>query len=135
METKDIQLWCILVDHQVNDLMTGPLLVDIPPGAPVATLKEKILLEMPSLQHVDASSLTVWKCPGLIISEDDKDILEARIHRLDISKEEAQRLFEVRRVSSLSMAPGEALLVQMPGTYSHSILLYLNDLPLPLCVP
>jgi len=132
METKEIQLWCILVDHQVNDLMTGPLLVDILPEAPVASLKKKILLEMPSLQYVDASSLTVWKCPGLIISEDDKDILEARIHRLEISKEEeAQRLFEVRRVSSLSMAPGEALLVQMPGTYSHSILLYLNDLPLP----
>ena len=129
----DTKLWCILIDHQ--HIMGEPFSVYISPETDVADLKEKILLKMPSLlQHVDAPSLTVWKCPGLIIPGDSKGIheLKARIHRLDLSKEEdAQRLAVVRRVSSLGVAPDEVLLVQMPGTYSHSTLLYLNDLPLP----
>ncbi len=108
----------------------------VPPEATVAELKQRIMLQKPLIQFVNHNSLVVWKCPGLNApgGGEDDDELVARIHRLNFSKkEEAQRLLPQRRVSSLtgSMPPDEILLVQMPGTYSHSTLLYSNDLPLP----
>jgi hypothetical protein len=141
METKDIQLWCILVDHEVNHIMGEAFIVDIPPEATVAEaaeLKQRIMLHKSLIQFVNHNSLVVWKCPGLNVpgGDEDDDELVARIHRLNFSKkEEAQTLLPQRRVSSFSMPSDEILLVQMPqaGTYSHhdSTLLYSNDLPLP----
>jgi len=104
----------------------------MPSDNTVANLKKKIMLKKPSIQLVDPDRLVVWKCPGLKVrgEGEDKEGFVARIHNFS-EKEEAQRLPEPRRVSSLSVPPDEILLVQMPGTYFHSILLYSNDLPLP----
>jgi len=106
--------------------------VSMPSDDTVANLKEKIMLKKPSIQHVDPDRLVVWKCPGLKFRGDheEKEEFVARIHRFKFS-EETQRLPGPRRVSSLSMPPDEMLLVQMPGMYSRSILLYSNYLPQP----
>lgn len=134
MEMTDIRLWYIVVDHELDHILGDTFRVDLPLQGTVSDLKENILLERPSLQHVEFPDLLVWMCPGLNFPGDDEDDEElmARIRRIDLSnKEEAQKLHSQRRVSSLDIPPNVMLLVQLPGTYSHSILLYSNDLPLP----
>jgi hypothetical protein len=107
----------------------------MPSDGTVADLKKMIKVLMdPELAHIAPNRLVVWKCPGLKVrghGEDDKEFL-ARIHGVNFSiKEEAERQHEPDCVSSLSMPSDELLVVQMPGTYSHSILQYSNNLPPP----
>ena len=131
MASTDIRLWCIIVDHGFHHVLGCRFPVDMPPEGAVADLKEKVKAKTEhQLAHIAPNELVVWKCPGLNDVEED-EVLVAHIHGLDFSKtEEVQRLRETRRVSSLNMLQGDILLVQMPSTYPHSILLYSNDLPL-----
>jgi hypothetical protein len=135
MAGADIRLWCILIDHDFGDILGNAFPVDMSSEGAVADLKTKIKAANEyRLAHISPNELVVWKCPGLNLRGDDEndDEFAARIHGLNFSKkEEAQRLSEARRVSSLGVPPDEMLLVQMPGTYFHSILLHSNDLTLP----
>ena len=132
MEATNIRLWCILVNHGLDQIIGSLFPVDMPSESAIADLKERVKKKKdPELAHIAPDRLVVWKCPGLNDSEEDTGLV-AHIRGLDFSKaEEAQRLHVTRRVSSLNMLQGEILLVQMPGTYPHPILLYSNDLPLP----
>jgi hypothetical protein len=135
MAGVDIRLWCILIDHDFGDILGNVFSVDMSSEGAVADLKTKIKATTdPELAHIPPDRLVVWKCPGLNVRGDDENDEEfaARIHGVNFSrKEEAQRLYEMRRVSSLGVPPDEMLLVQLPGTYFHSILLHSNDLTLP----
>ena len=98
----------------------------MPPNATVSNLKGMIRAAMdPELTHIASNALTVWKCPGLKIrgrNEDDDEFI-ARVDRVNFSiKEQAERQHEPDCVSRLGMPSDELLVVQMPGTYSHSIL-------------
>ena len=72
----------------------------------------------------------MWRCPGFKVPADDvsDDELE---ERFKLFKMEARSYRGTTKLSGLAMPLDEMLLVQMPGTYSHSILLYPNHLSLP----
>ena len=120
-----------LVGHGFDHILGEPFPVEVPSEAIISHLKEKVKASWdPELAHIAIDSLVVWKCPGLKLPADDEsdDELMARIN---LFKMEARRHRGPTKLSSLAMPLDEMLLVQMPGTYSHSTLLYPNDLPVP----
>ena len=127
-----IQLWCILVDHDFKHILAPSFAIDMPSDDTVFGLKLKVKALMEThFPNIFPSTLVVWKCPNLPDDGDD-EILAERIQGLDFSNvEETEMLPGKLKVSSLNMPEEGMLLLQMPSTYPHSILLYSNDLPLP----